>query len=176
MSECMHSQIVGNCRAHTYWLSSGTCATGAALGSAADCEQLLTDSVDFDAMHIPSTQPHLTVGMPSGGLACLPEASDLPSPDDVPVRKSDWNVLESREWRSAAEEERPATAPQFGAALPQTHAQSVNSPMAAGAAPLTSTFDVHAALASVRFFVVSIPHTNRPNCWFSEILLECAVL
>lgn len=125
---------------------------GTALATGTDCEQLLTDSVDFGEGASPTGDPP-TVPVPSGSLACLPEASDLPSPDDVPVRKSDWNVLESREWYNAAEDERPVTAPQFNAG--SCHGRPLSSPVIADtpaeAQPFTSNFDGHAALASACF-------------------------
>lgn len=74
------------------------------------------------------------------------------------MRKSDWNVLESREWR-CVEEERPATAPQFNAGARQGQLASlavVADDSAADMQPFTSTFDVHAAIASVRFSLCCI--------------------
>lgn len=123
-----------------------SCA-GAALPQTADCEQLLTESVDLgDAVTL--SGPHRALGIPCSSMVSLPEDTDLPSPGDVPVRKSDWNVLESREWRNVAEEERPLTAPQFGATgrVDSLRIPAVND---ADPKPLTSTFDA-TAVTSVR--------------------------
>jgi hypothetical protein len=112
--------------------------------------------------------PHRTVALPSASLSCLPEASGIPSPDTMPCfQKSEWNVLESREWRSITDEDRPITAPQFTAGA--MHAQHESAEMVAddpAAPPLTSTFDVHAALASVRLLCPcshTAPHACRPS-------------
>jgi hypothetical protein len=121
--------------------------TGTALEAMADCEQLLTASVDFGNAASPSgSQP--TVAVPSCSIACLPEATDLPSPEELPVRKSDWNVLESREWRSIADDERPVTAPQVSPAS-RRRQQTLSSCVAADTQPFTSSFNVRAALTSV---------------------------